>query len=59
MNVVNQNRSIDIGNTGNEIKVVKLIYMFAILFTIYKFQMKVHEYYEFTGYMDVYQFTSL
>lgn len=59
MNVVNQNRSIDIGNTGNEIKVVKLIYIFAVLFTIYKFQMKVHEYDDFTGYTDVYQFTSL
>lgn len=59
MNVVNQNRSIDIGNTGNEIKVVKLIYIFAILFTIYKFQIKVQDHYEFTGYVDVYQFTCL
>lgn len=38
---------------------VKLIYIFAILFAIYKFQIKVQEYYEFAGYMDVYQFTSL
>lgn len=29
---------------------MKLIYIFAILFAVYKYQIKLQEYYEFTGY---------